>query len=530
MKLGGWFICAAVGLAACGSPSPLGYDGGAGKGGGGSGAAAGTNGAAGTGAAGTGSAGANADGGGDAAAVDVGGGGPDADGSAQRETVHWGTKRDLDLLFMIDNSFSVKLMQQRLLANFPVFMDVLKNLPSGLPNLHLAVVSSDLGAGAFNEAEIPNCRHGGDQGVFQFAPRGTTCANGKLDPGQSFISNVGGQPNYTGDISDVFSCIAALGDGGCGFEHPFASVLRALGADGAGPAPAQNAGFLRPDAALAIVMVTNEDDCSAPINSTLFDPASRFVSDPLGPLSSYRCNEFGHLCGGQKPTRSPKSVLGDDLTGTCTSAEDGRLWKVAEVAARLKALKSDPSLVSVSAIAGPVAPYKVVTGAATLKDDPIQAWPQIEHSCLAADQSFADPAVRIKEWTQAFGARGTFSSVCDGSFQPALAVIAKSVGTSVDLPCLDAKVLDTDPVAAGVQPDCAFVDHLTNASGMRVDSPLASCAANGNVAPCWTIAADARCGAGHLVTFNRPAAAGDLTTTGSCQLCGANDARPGCAP
>ena len=78
----------------------------------------------------------------------------------------------------------------------------------------------------------------------------TTCAKASLNAGQNFIINVNGMPNYTGDIADVFSCIAPLGDGGCGFEHQLESVLRALGADGA-PPPAQNAGFLRPDAYLA---------------------------------------------------------------------------------------------------------------------------------------------------------------------------------------------------------------------------------------------------------------------------------------
>ena len=72
----------------------------------------------------------------------------------------------------------------------------------------------------------------------------------------------------------MFTCIAALGEGGCGFEHTFASVLRALGADGQGSAPFENQGFLRPDAYLAIVLVTNEDDCSATPGVPLFDTGS----------------------------------------------------------------------------------------------------------------------------------------------------------------------------------------------------------------------------------------------------------------
>jgi hypothetical protein len=145
---------------------------------------------------------------------------------------------------MIDNSLSMKPLQQKLVANFPVFMNVLKGLPGGLPSLHLAVVSSDLGAGPYSAVDVPACRTGGDQGIFQSMPRGTSCGAASLNAGEHFIVNESGAQNYTGDISAVFSCIAALGDTGCGFEHQFASVLRALGADGVA-APADNAGFLR---------------------------------------------------------------------------------------------------------------------------------------------------------------------------------------------------------------------------------------------------------------------------------------------
>ena len=170
--------------------------------------------------------------------------------------------RNLDLLFMIDNSSSMRLSQNNLLANFPTFMNVLKALPGGLPNIHVAVISQDVGAG---DGSIAGCTSdsgnagGGDMGIFQYTARGT-CTSTTLQPNATYISNVGGVANYSAtDISTVFSCIAALGETGCGFEHQFASVLRALGADGS-PAPAENQGFLRSDALLAIVMVTNEDD------------------------------------------------------------------------------------------------------------------------------------------------------------------------------------------------------------------------------------------------------------------------------
>ena len=117
-----------------------------------------------------------------------------------------------------------------------------------------------MGAG---DGSIAGCdATGGKNGIFQYAARGS-CTTTGLDPGATFISDVDGVKNYTGNREDVFGCIAALGESGCGFEHPFASITRALGADGS-PAPAENQGFLRPEAFLFIVIVTDEDDCSAP--------------------------------------------------------------------------------------------------------------------------------------------------------------------------------------------------------------------------------------------------------------------------
>src|SRR5690242_4714584 len=74
--------------------------------------------------------------------------------------------RDVDILFMIDNSPSMQEEQDKLNANFPVFMNELKKIPGGLPNVHIGVISSDLGAGA-NFAMPGACaRPGGDRGIF----------------------------------------------------------------------------------------------------------------------------------------------------------------------------------------------------------------------------------------------------------------------------------------------------------------------------------------------------------------------------
>ncbi|MES1172424.1 MAG: hypothetical protein ABUL77_04230 [Bacteroidota bacterium] len=331
--------------------------------------------------------------------------------------------RDLDLLFMIDTSKSMEPLQKKLAERLPDFMEVLKNLPGGLPDVHVAVISSALGAGIFGN--VSGCfpgSPGNDGGKFQHA---AGCS--ALPPDQTFIRSAGGVNNFTGDISDVFTCIALLGDSGCGFEHQFESTRQALrkAADAGDP---DNGGFLRPNANLAIVMLTNEDDCSVSADSTLFDPSSLSVTDPsgLGGLQSYRCNEFGHLCGGRRPPHTlPASMT---LEGCVAAEGKGRLTTVGEFVDFLRGIKpGQPDKVFVAAIAGPATPYAVEPGVFVLGDGSRETQPRVAHSCQQTTGEYADPGVRIKQWVDAFGANGTFQPICADDFKPALVAIAQAI-------------------------------------------------------------------------------------------------------
>jgi hypothetical protein len=409
--------------------------------------------------------------------------------------------RNVDVLFMIDNSSSGTVYEAKLNESFSTYVNALQALPGGLPNLHLAVVSSSLGAG--RSTDIDRCPAGGDQGAFQTKPLGTTCASASLNPGQTFIVNASGTANYTGALADVFSCISALGDGGCGFEHQLASIARALGADGA-PPPAQNANFLRPDAYLQIVVLSDEDDCSAPPDSDLFDTSSQLVSDPLGPLQSYRCNEFGHLCGGKMPPRSP---AGPTDLGTCVSNENGRLLRVGDLVAQLKHLKTDPAKVYVAAISAPPTPYVVNVGPPEIKTDP-SMWPYVQHSCMSADGTYGDPAVRTKQWVDGFGANGLFETICADTFTPALQAIAGQIAHVIGPPCLDATI---DPAT------CTFVDHTIDATSGAVSSvPLPRCASGATQPACWDVVSDARCPSNEYLKFMRTGTGIVESSTATC--------------
>ena len=454
--------------------------------------------------------------------------------------------RKIDILFMVDNSSSMENSQANLQANFPRFMDVLKALPDGLPHLHIAVVSSDMGVG---NNDIPGCNaNGGDNGIFKSGVGSSplnTCTATNLNAGATYISTTGGQNpqnNFTGDITQVFQCIAPIGATGCGFENQLRSVARALGADGFQP-PAENAGFLRPEAYLGIIFITNEDDCSA-ANVGFYDIVSNTnLASGLGPPGNFRCSEFGHLCDGMAPARlSPTGAVTDTVTyQNCVSAEEkGQLIRVADFAQGIKSLKPDPaSQILVGSIQGPTTPYVIKWKTPAVSTD--GPWPDIAHSCTlgtGTTGSFADPGVRMQQFVQQFGGNGLTYSICQDNFGPALNTIAMKLSQLIGPKCIVGTVWDKDPATAGTQADCAVIDHVPNASGSgpTVDTTVQACADNGNSPPCWRLRAPAAMEAcpanSQVVEINRGTVTppDNLRNSVSCSICiqGVSDPTHGC--
>jgi hypothetical protein len=418
-------------------------------------------------------------------------GGPDAPPAGVTQTLPEEPTRKLDLLFMVDNSRSMLPLQARLTREFPVLIQTLQALPAGLPDLHIGVVSSSMGAGPNDVPDIQSCPRGGDGGRLR-TPSISVCPD---KPSDRYIIAGGAFKNYPTTIEKAFTCLASLGDEGCGFEHQLESLAAALGIRRA--APVENTGFLRPDAALGLVLITNEDDCSAPPDTDLFSTASQLITDPVGPLQSYRCNEFGHLCGGLPPPRTTAATL-----TSCESNENGKLFKVADYVTAFQALKPAPGLVFVAAIAGPPSPYVVRLVPSTNLGDPTP-WPLVEHSCVAANAplEYSDPAVRIDQFVRAFGADGSFSSICD-DFAPALGGLATSMTRAMGPRCLSEGVV-AKAATPTLRPGCTVVEDVVAAGGQSTQTPLAACGAT--PAACWAVKVNAACaGSGAEITIARP--------------------------
>jgi hypothetical protein len=312
----------------------------------------------------------------------------------------------LDILFVIDDSGSMFEEQTSLVeAAAAALFAELELSAGGMPDLHLAVVSTDLGVGT--DAVITGC-DSSNGGRFQL---GAVDGAGCPEITDAFLidedDGAGGRSrNYTGTLSDAFGCAATLGTDGCGFEQPLEAMRRAL--DGSNP---ENAGFLRDDALLLVVFLTDEDDCSTFDNAmfaTAEDPA-------LGRLSSFRCFEFGVVCDEADPR-----ALG--ARTNCVPREDSPyMFPIADYVDFLHGLKADPSMVMISGMFGDASPVEVVP------NPDVSAALQLENVCLG--EANVAPAVRLAALEAGFPARWVFTSMCEPEMSKRLTEIAKTTGT-----------------------------------------------------------------------------------------------------
>ncbi len=401
----------------------------------------------------------------------------------------------VDILVVVDNSNSMEHEQINLASNFPMLIDSLVMMSGGMPDIHIGVISTDLGAGNYS---LQTCEvAGGDGGKLQ----ATSPIGGCTAPTDSWISYENGLSNVPGSgdelakIMEAFSCISQLGTDGCGFEHQLESARRALD-----PQLNVNPGFIRNDALLVVLFVTDEDDCSAKM-PLLFDPSSALVTDPLGRLSSFRCFEFGFSCTQSGHLPGPRE--------NCQPAGDW-LYKVADYAQFFRGLKPLGQVV-LAAIAGPSEPVGVSLD---------NGFPALAPSCQSAMGS-AVPPLRLKTVVQSFGPTGLFNpagtTICSQDFSPALSLLGTRIAAQLGQSCLG-PLTDTDPLTPQIQADCQVVEVVGNGA-----TPVPQCATQSGACspcPCWRANANPNCsgmGDGYSLEIARsqPPASG-TTVQASC--------------
>ena len=406
----------------------------------------------------------------------------------------------VDLLVMVDDSPSTADKTANLKAAFPVLINALDALPGGRPDLHIGVITPDVGTKGLADDQpgppvgggVGSCSGTGKAGMLQ--TQGSALVTG------AYLSDIatssGRQTNYTGTLADAFSAIASVGAAGCGFEQPLQAIQLALS-----PSTTANEGFLRPEANLVVLMLTDEDDCS--INhSTLFAADTT----TLGPLQSFRCTRFGVTCDQGGATPDAMNQVG--AKSECHSNESGTyLTKVADQVAFLKGLKTDPRRIMIGALVGDPTPVATELRAPGGSSTPV---PALAHSCSYLNTNnqleVADPAVRIAELATPFQ-HHVVRSVCS-SLDDGITAIAHELATLEGSTCLTHQI--------AMPASCVAVDRT--ASGTT--TPLAACPSPGH--DCFSIDTDtAACpDLQHLkATITRATqVADDVVTTVSCTL------------
>lgn len=357
----------------------------------------------------------------------------------------------VDVLVMVDNSGSMADEQTLLSRNFPELIrellqpvDAVNNdtgepFPDGradhvpIKSIHIGIVSSDMGTCGYETSEPTGCSLFGDDGKLQHIPNPNVSPCDSNYPAyleyESEEFPPPREPNSPAlpeieKLANDFACIAILGTKGCGFEQQMEVVLKALTVhiqDGV------NSGFLRYDTILAILFVTDEEDCSVditnPENLRIFDPA---FDQELGPMNR-RCTLHEEMV-----YNVDRYVTG--LTGLRDPVEDLVMGMIVGVPPADKAPECNGFIGEIDS-------------SACLARDDMQAEPDpnnqemMKQSCVSTDPNKgAYPPRRFIQLAQRFMALNPeklsqnvyIHSICTDDYSPAITAITNKIHEIAD--------------------------------------------------------------------------------------------------
>jgi hypothetical protein len=333
----------------------------------------------------------------------------------------------LDLVLLVDNSNSMSEEQLALAEQLPRMARVLatgdldgdgeQDFPA-LQSVRVGIIDPDMGSGGY---PIMTCDEPilGDDGLFQRSGNPELEGCDRSYPRFAEYNDDEGPEALESFIEHV-RCVAQMGIGGCGLEQQLEALLKAVTPStsdirftggSTGHADGSNAGFLRDDSIVAMVVVTDEGDCSV-ADTDLFDP-NRW---DLGSLNT-RCYE--------QP----------DMLHSVDRYIDG-----------LQAVRENPDDVIFSLVAG--VPTDLVTSEEGTDYDAIFADERMEvrinptapnellPSCASANGLAFTPR-RMVEVAQGFGGNGVVQSICQEDFAPVIGSILDRVASRARGECVE---------------------------------------------------------------------------------------------
>ena len=417
--------------------------------------------------------------------------------------------RDVDILFVIDNSGSMAEEQATLAANFEAFIEVLED-PTVDANYRIAITTTDNGA--------PNCGPTGAEGgnfvlsscrsrlsQFQSPPNAeepvdarevacldlcpeeltdletvpTAIDGDPMEEPRPWLERIGRVTNLPDmiDAATAFACFGPQGIDGCGYEATLETMYRALVR--ADSADEDELGFMRDDALLAVVFVTDEADCSLkPGMDALFDPngdrALWSDASAQGPTSAV-CWNAGTRCtdNGDGTLDCVAADIGPD--GQPTDEDGAVLQPISRYVEKLQAIEDSKRMLTqnqdldvlVSVIGGvPVGEGDVVyqKGVDAEFEDDFGIAP----GCSSVNGEAVPPA-RLLEVAAAFAEeeRNVYS-VCDADYTVALRQIAKRLEREFKPACASVCPQDVDRTTDGHQHDCIVTETARDGEARRV--------------------------------------------------------------
>ncbi len=363
--------------------------------------------------------------------------------------------RTVDLLLVIDNSNSMTEEQASLAEALPTLLGA---LGSGdvdgdgaadtqpVDDLRMGVITTDMGA---TVEPFPTCAGRGDDGVL--LTRGSATHPGCAATHPAFLDFDPTVDDVTRAAEQV-ACATSVGTGGCGWEQHLEAILKALTPStgpieffaGTGHGDGANAGFRRAGALLAILVVSDEDDCSIADPEIMDSSSSTYSADLnlrcfLYPSAVHGIARYASELAYEEPVFAVLAGVPADLNGVAATGG-------------YDPLLADPRMVE--------------------RVDPTMAT-RLTPSCSAPGRGVAFPPRRLVELARAlqeYALETVVQSLCEADLRPALRVIAGRIFDAIDTPVCLPRALEAGGAACEI--DALAVSCAALPGAPRCEQPL----------------------------------------------------------
>jgi len=316
----------------------------------------------------------------------------------------------VDILLVVDNSKSMEEEQQRLQMSSSYMINLLMDPPvewkeeedeGGLKDIRVAVTTTDMGMEV--EEDFQGCDSslpGGNEGAFVSSQ---DCED--LDDGWVDIT--------TGNLDDI-ACLTDVGTDGCGFEQQLYAAVYSLQRE-------DHREFLRgDDSILVIIMVTDEEDCSAAHGSSFWDHEEM---SPLNPAINAYCarhaDEMMDIKTVAHDLKKRGNPVGDIVEGSVIFVGFVGVPWVDDCRGRGDQLDDCLDRIEMQYV----------------EEDDAQGRTYLANACVSEEidndtkqpTTAAVPGRRFVELAQEFGEYGYIYSICEISWDPPLEDVAQNI-------------------------------------------------------------------------------------------------------